>query len=181
MNIGNGDGEAEAAKAARSKRRAESLALVKDTMAKLNEGVYETFDKEEVVRGKQCKNADKYRGIRDKNTKAVIAAVMCVACRKVLSARGTSGVSSYNRQLKDYCPGKPDPSTENNGLKDPPEWAETKFAQSSAKYCAGGLHPPNHFDGPAMRQLIQTTIDITVACGGRIDAAKLISHPTTIS
>ena len=107
-------------------------------------------------------------------------AVQCSRCTRILTYKQKqNGNRNLSRHLESCLR---DVRTSQDKL-DPPAAAKRQFCDVAAKWVALGLRAPEQFSDPATVLLIQKCLDLgfMYAGYGRLDAEKLIPHPSTVA
>lgn len=121
---------------------------------------------------------DEFQVVREKGI--LQPAVQCRRCSKVLTYKEkTNGNRNLSRHLE-TC-GMEDRSSQKK--LDPPPGAKKQIIPATVTFCALGLRAPESVADPGLIQFAQKLLDLgyMYAKYGRLDAEKLLPHPTTIA
>ncbi|KAK3917805.1 Transposable element Hobo transposase [Frankliniella fusca] len=122
---------------------------------------------------------DTFHLVKDRATGLEVGTAMCIRCECVLSFK--SGSSSLKKHRDYHCtstlgsmagPGAP--------FRPVPGALREMFTDKMAKTCALTMGPIQLLTSPAVVSLIQTAVDISVRCKGRVNVKELMPHATTV-
>ena len=126
---------------------------------------------------------ESFRIVKDSRG-TLLEAVQCTQCKEVLTYKErANGTRNLSRHLVNCSTEVGDNPCRDNGMIDPPHGAKVQFTAASVKYCTLGLRAPESLADSGMLILMQKALDLQYAYAkyGRIDASKLIPHPTTVA
>jgi len=155
------DGDVQRKIAARQNIEAGSWKVVKKEGGNVHSDVWKHFG---IVVGKENQH---YKGF-----------VQCFKCKLIKIYASGSSTSPLKKHV--CCVKDTSSSASSSGTKSVTAEMKKSFRDACVQMCVGDIRSFATFHGSHFENVIQTVVDL-VAENGRIDAAQLISHPTTIS
>ncbi|KAK3926359.1 Transposable element Hobo transposase [Frankliniella fusca] len=150
--------------------------LVEESVRKLRAGEYYTSPQK---KASHTSNAWKtFHVVKERGTDLEVGTAMCIVCECVLSCK--SGTSSMLKHQLSYCTGMVNGPGAGAQYRPVPTVLRGTFVDKLADTCALTMGSVHLLTSPAVVGLIQTAVDISARCRGRVDVQDLMPHATTV-